>query len=518
MSSRLFELLHRGERPTILVLGDVMLDGYVHGDVDRISPEAPIPILRVSHFEERLGGAGSVTTMLAALDVDVRPVAIVGDDVPGRRVRELLAEMNVSGESVLTVADRPTTFKQRLLGRTHSRHPHQMVRVDHEHTSLLDLDVRGKLVNEVGRLIDGADAVLVSDYNKGVCTESTVGRVVAMARQAGVPVLADPVPGVDYHRYARCGCITPNRTETSQALGRPIRSVEDGLRGARQLLEMLQLDAAIVTLDSDGIALADRAGRNRHFPICPIEVCDITGAGDMVLSVLGLALALGADWPDAITLANTAAGLEVQRLGCAPVSRMELLAELTKQREHVRSDAGTPGKLSTPPCAADKILAVNDLLATLASHRQAGREIVMTNGCFDLLHPGHIASLEAARHEGDVLVVGLNSDQSVEKLKGPARPIIDQAGRAMMLASLACVDYVVLFDDPSVYGLIERIVPDVLVKAAQYTTDDQVVGHEIIEASGGRIARVAMQGGYSTSSIIERIRRLDDDERSRHAA
>jgi D-beta-D-heptose 7-phosphate kinase/D-beta-D-heptose 1-phosphate adenosyltransferase len=490
MSAPLLSLLERPFRPRILLVGDVMLDRYLWGDVERISPEAPIPILRVSRKEHRLGGAGSVATMLVALETDPLLAAVVGDDPEGRQVRELLREKGVNCCCLATDPTRVTTLKERLLGRAQQRHPHHMMRVDREDDAPIADALRDELLQSIEAQLAHADLVLISDYNKGVCAGQMIPRIIELARQAGIPVLADPIKGADYRRYRGCTCITPNRLEAGLAAGMKIVTPQDGLAAARRLLDF-GIETVLVTLDRDGIAWADQAGNARHFPCRPRQVCDITGAGDMVLSTLGYCLAAGADFPTAIELANVAGGLEVERLGVVPLTRQELAAEL----------AHSGG------AANAKILPLEPLVAELARQRQAGRRIAMTNGCYDLLHPGHVASLQAARKQGDLLVVGVNSDRSVREIKGPERPLIDEQGRAAMLAALACVDYVVIFDEASVAPLVERIRPDVLVKASQYTVEE-VVGHEIVAGYGGQIACVPMKSGYSTTGLIERIRSL----------
>ncbi len=489
MSPQLTELLTQTRRPRILVVGDVMLDRYLWGDVDRISPEAPIPVLKIANWEERLGGAGSVVTILAALEADVLLATVVADDAEGRKVRQLLEKYDALADCTLTAADRSTTVKERLLGRTQSRHPQQILRVDRETAEPIGDRFAAEMSAAIGRELSRCDILLVSDYDKGVCADRLVAELAVLGRQAGVPVVADPARGVDYQRYGGCTCITPNRSEAGLALGRTIDTPEDGLEAARQLLAF-DVETAVVTLDRDGIAWADASGRNRLFPVQPRQVYDITGAGDMVLGVLGYALASGADWPAAIELANLAGGLEVQRLGVAPLTRRELLSELSRG-------------IASPANA--KIVSADRLDQQLRQRRRAGQRIVMTNGCFDLLHPGHVASLQHARTHGDCLVVGLNSDRSVERLKGAGRPIIDEQGRAEMLAALDCVDYVVLFDQTSVAGLVERVKPDVLVKAAQYGPEE-VVGHEIVERYGGKVVLAPMRERYSTSGLMDRIR------------
>ncbi len=504
MSGKLTSLLELDARPRILLLGDLMLDRYLWGDVERISPEAPIPVLRVGRQEHRLGGAGSVASMLAALGAEPILAAVTGDDPEGRTVVELLDQIGVDSRCVLVDPSRVTTLKERLLGRCQQRFDkgHHMMRVDRESEEPIASELAGELLRRVRECIDGVDLVVVSDYNKGVCAGDLIAGVVELAsvptadRAAGVRVLADPVSGADYRRYAGCACITPNRMEAGLAAGIKIATPQDGLEAARRLLKF-GVDAATVTLDRDGIAWADRHSGARHFPGRPRQVADITGAGDMVLSALGYALAAGADYPTAIELANLAGGLEVERLGVVPLTRRELLGELAQ------------GAIPT----AQKILPLDRLQAALRHRRQAGQRIVMTNGCFDLLHPGHVASLQEARKQGDLLVVGLNSDRSVRALKGEGRPIVDQQGRAEMLAALECVDYVVLFDQPSVAGLVERLLPDVLVKAAQYSIE-QVEGHQVVLAHGGYVVPVPMNPAYSTSGLIEKIRSLTDGKRS----
>jgi D-beta-D-heptose 7-phosphate kinase/D-beta-D-heptose 1-phosphate adenosyltransferase len=494
-------LLTQTRQPRILVWGDVMLDRYLWGEVDRISPEAPIPVLKTERTEDRLGGAGSVATMLAALDAQVTLTTVVGDDLEGRRVLELLAEANIGIGPVLRSEGRPTTVKQRLLGKTAARHPQQMIRIDRESKMPVDEQLAGRLLEVVRRQLDRVDLVMISDYGKGVCEDGLLRQLIHMCRAAGVPIIADPIRDADYARYAGCNCITPNRTEASDAIGRPITTIDEGLDAAAELTG-LDIGGVAVTLDRDGIAWADRHGNRRQFPVRAREVCDITGAGDMVAAALCYAFASGADWKVACELANLSAGLEVERLGVVPLSRHLLLAELEPL-----PPTATPADPST------KLVSVETLQAELDRRRGARQCIAMTNGCFDLLHPGHVASLQFARAQGDCLVVGLNSDRSIRALKGPARPLLDEQARAAMLAALACVDYVVLFHEASVERLVGQVLPDVLVKASQYTVEE-VVGHEIVERHGGRVALFPMEGEYSTTELIERIRAADSSDRA----
>ena len=409
----------RDLRPRVLLVGDVMLDRYVWGDVERISPEAPIPILRIERQEHRLGGAGSVASMLAALGAQTILAAVVGDDEEGRTVGQLLDNLEINRRLVLTVDDRATTVKQRLLGRAQHRYPHQMMRVDRESVAPISAATLDLLLAGIARCMDEVDLVLVSDYNKGVCKGDMFPRLIELARAAGVPVVADPVKDADYRRYAGCTCITPNRAEAGRALGIRITTPQEGLDAARKLLDF-GLQSVIVTLDRDGMAWVDRHGHAQLFPARPRQVCDITGAGDMVLSVLGYMLAAGADTASAIEVANVAGGLEVERLGVVP---------LDPPRDPRRAGPWL-ARRARRSCRMDQ------LAPTLQRLRLAGKRIVMTNGCFDLLHPGHVASLEEARKQGDCLLVAVNSDRSVRRDQGPGRPVIDEQGRAEMLAAL----------------------------------------------------------------------------------
>ncbi len=390
MSISLTTLLEADLRPRVLLVGDVMLDRYLWGDVERISPEAPIPILRIERQEQRLGGAGSVASMLAALGAQTILASVVGDDEEGRMVAALLDNLEINRRLVLTVDDRATTVKQRLLGRAQHRYPHQMMRVDRESVAAISIGSVDQLLSGIARCMDEVDLVLVSDYDKGVCKGPMFPRLIELARAAGVPVVADPVKDADYRRYAGCTCITPNRAEAGRALSVRITTPQEGLDAARQLLANINenggLQSVIVTLDRDGMAWVDRNGNAQLFPARPRQVCDITGAGDMVLSVLGYMLAAGADTASAIEVANVAGGLEVERLGVVPLTRREILDEL----------AGHHLPVVHSPCG-QKILSKDQLLPALQRLRLGGKRIVMTNGCFDLLHPGHVASLQAAR-------------------------------------------------------------------------------------------------------------------------
>jgi len=494
MSFSLADILRQERRPHLLVVGDLMLDRYTWADCSRISPEAPVPVLQASKCTDRLGGAGSVAAMAAGLDAEVSLAAVVGVDRPAQRVLGLLQRRQIDCQAVFCVPDRRTTVKHRFLARSQGRLPQQILRLDREEARPIDAATANRLLEAVWQRLDWADCVLLSDYGKGVCAGAFVPQLAAIAQSAGVPVLADPARSADFRRYAGCSCLLPNRLEASLALGRRIASVQEGLEAARRLLDF-GVQAAAVKLDRDGIAWAARPSTHqealvRHFPAQPREVHDVTGAGDMVLAALGWAMAQGADWTAALELANLAAGLEVTRIGCHTISRAELRKELLRQ--------------GRPESAEAKILCLEALLQELTSHRRQGRRIVLTNGCFDLLHPGHLATLEFARRQGDVLVVAVNTDRSVRELKGPGRPIIPQQDRARMLAALVYVDYVVLFDTASVLPVVEQIRPDVLVKGGK-EDPASVVGRSVVESYGGQVLLAPLSAGYSTTNLIHQV-------------
>ncbi|MBX9622739.1 MAG: D-glycero-beta-D-manno-heptose 1-phosphate adenylyltransferase [Gemmataceae bacterium] len=490
MSADLVDLVHRLGAPRALVVGDVMLDRYVWGDAERISQEAPVALLRADRREERLGGASSVATLLRALGAEVDLIGVVGDDADGGRTWRLVADLDVNADGLVADPARPTTVKERYIGRAQARHPQQMLRVDFESREAVSGEVERKLRDAVTAAVRRADVVLVSDYDKGVCTPGLVAAAVAAAKVRGVKVVADPTRGGDYSKYAGCSAITPNRLEAGLATGRAIATTADALRSAAELRDRLGLEAGIVTLDKDGMAVAHRDGRAAVLPTRPRQVYDITGAGDMVMAALGLALAAGADYDPAIRLANVAGGLEVERVGVVPVTRDEILADL----QHGSAEP-----------AGGKVLPLPSLLADLDRRRRAGQRVAFTNGCFDVLHAGHVQYLREARRQADCLVVGLNSDASVRQIKGSHRPVNAADARAAVLAALADVDYVTVFADPTPLALITAVRPDVLVKGADYRKD-QVVGAAEVEGWGGRVHLAGFRPGYSTTGVIDRLR------------
>ncbi len=493
MTTELVEWMQKLGTPRVMVVGDLMLDRYVWGDAERISQEAPVILLRADRREERLGGASSVATMLRALGAKVCIAGIVGNDHDAGRIRQMLTDLGIDHEGVVTDSGRPSTVKERYMGRAQHRHPQQMIRVDFEDRRYIAEAVRNQILNVIKQQMKHTDVVLISDYDKGVCTPSLLAGVISAASARGVRVIADPIRGHDYRKYHGCSAITPNRLEAGLATGRTIGDLAEAFEAAKHLQESLDLEAAIITLDKDGMAMCRNDGSTQHFPTRPRHVYDITGAGDMVMAMLGMALAAGADFSHAIPLANIAGGLEVEKIGVATVTREEILRDLTHS---------LPATNLTGPA---KIQPLESLLHELDYRRRLGQRVAFTNGCFDILHVGHVQYLQEARAQADLLIVGLNSDASVQALKGKQRPVQPLEARSTVLAALQSVDFVTVFDELTPLHLIHAIRPDVLVKGADYSKED-VVGGDFVEAYGGRVHLANLQHGFSTTNLIERMR------------
>jgi len=476
--------------PRLLVVGDVMLDIYTWGDAERVSPEAPVVVLRAEGDEVRLGGAASVAFLLRGFGADVALAAVVGTDPRGRLARRLLEEAGIDQTLVFDDPHRPTTVKERILGRSPGRQPHQILRLDREDCRPLCPELEAQLISAISEELPSRQAVLVADYAKGVGTPRLLSAVITAGAEGRVPILVDPARLRRYGRYRGATLLKPNRIEAELATGRPIRTIADAVSAVEELHLRLDGAAVLLTLDAEGMVLAVEGRSAQHFPARRREVYDITGAGDMALALVGLCQAAGITWPDTVRLANAAAGLQVERLGVAQVTRAELRAELSRK-------AGSPrGKILTGP----------ELPAMASAYRAAGHSIVFTNGCFDLLHIGHVTCLQEAAEFGDVLFVGVNSDESVRALKGPGRPVIGLCDRVAMLAALECVDHLVVFDGLAPNSLLDALRPDVLAKGGTYHGAEQVVGRDAIEGWGGKVLLTTRRGGASTTDIIKTVR------------
>lgn len=466
----------------VLTVGDVMLDRFVSGTVERISPEAPIPVLRVLHENVMLGGAGNVIRNLAALGATGRFVGVIGEDDASRQLRALLAEHPGIEPDLAVAPGRQTSIKTRFVAGTQ-----QMLRADREDTSPLAAETRQAILDAAGQAMPNCDLVILSDYGKGVLDNGIAALVIAAARAAGRRVIVDP-KGIDYSRYRGAHLLTPNRAELAQATGLPTAGDADIIAAARHLITTCEVEAVLVTRSRDGMTLVTAVDAV-HLPTAAREVFDVSGAGDTVVATLAAALAVGADMVRAAELANVAAGIVVGKVGTAAAYAADVVAALHHQDLF---------------SAEAKVMTLQPALDRIAIWRHKGHKVSFTNGCFDLLHPGHVALLSKAREAGDRLVVGLNSDASVRRLKGDTRPLQSEAARAAVLASLASVDMVVIFPEDTPGVLIEAIRPDILVKGADYTIDT-VVGADFVQANGGRVLLVDLEAGHSTSATIARM-------------
>ncbi len=471
-------------RPRVLIVGDLILDQYVSGDVTRISPEAPIPILTARRSEERLGGACNVAANLVAMGAEVDIVGVLGNDGWGRKLRALLEEQRVETGGCVLDATRPTIQKTRMMSGSQ-----QMLRVDNEDPRAISGEALAQVLAILPERVRRAQAVVLSDYGKGVLTPEVIRTAIEAARAAKVPLLVDP-KGEDYRRYRGATLVTPNRKEAEQALGRRLSRLEDVARGAEELLALAELDAAVITLGAEGIYFQSRRGPTGHVPARARAVFDVTGAGDTVIAQLGFYLAAGVELDTAVYLANQAAAIVVGRLGTHAVTRSELCAALAEKQDH-------EGKV---------LRTLEELERQLAAWRKDGRRIAFTNGCFDVLHVGHVSYLRFAKSYGDVLLVGVNADESVRRLKGPTRPVNPLGDRMEVLAALEMVDAVCSFADDTPKALIEKVTPNVLVKGADWA-DKGVVGREWVEAHGGQVVLAPLVAGKSTTSILERAKK-----------
>lgn len=470
---------------TVLCIGDVMLDQYVYGSVDRVSPEAPIPVLNVSRRAHAIGGAGNVACNIAALGAVAHLVAVVGDDGFGNQLRDLLAATGGIVPQLLVDPDRPTTVKTRFIAGSQ-----QLLRADDESIGELTKGLLENIVDTAAVVLgaSGLGAVILSDYGKGVLADEVIRQLIAASRAASIPIVVDP-KGADFTKYSGADVLTPNRKELSEATRMATGSSEQIVAAAQRIVETCGARHVLVTRGGEGMSLVSAEEAPVHLPALAREIFDVSGAGDTVVAVLASGLAAGMTVAEAAQMANVAAGVVVAKVGTAVVRNADL------------ADA-----VDAAVSVSEIIVDQERLAEQVAQWRSRGLSIGFTNGCFDLVHPGHISLLERADTECDRLIVGLNSDASVTRLKGAGRPVQDAAARGRVLASVAAVDAVVVFDDDTPLELIRQIRPDVLVKGADYALDE-VVGGDIVQAYGGRVVLADLVGGFSTTETIARLSR-----------
>ncbi len=479
----LISLVEKLTDARVLCVGDVILDHFHYGRVDRISPEAPIPVLKLERQDTMLGGAGNVVRNLVALKARVRFVAVVGNDHDGREVERLFAAQGVADVPLVDEGRRRTSSKSRYLADGQ-----QMLRTDRETVFPLDAEMEEKLIAAAIAALAECNVMILSDYKKGVLSQHVIASLITAAREAKVRVIIDPKGG-DYSLYQGAGVLTPNRRELFDATGLPVDTDDEVIAAARTLIYDHSIDAVLVTRSKDGMTIVPAEGEPCHLGAEAKEVFDVSGAGDTVVASLAAALSAGADLEDAARLANVAAGIVVGKVGTA-VASAEDVAQALHHQDYSSGEA--------------KIMGLGPAIDRIEQWRRQGQSIGFTNGCFDLLHPGHISLLEQAARACDRLVIGINSDTSVKRLKGEDRPVQSETARAAVMASLSHVDLIIIFAEDTPLELIDAIKPDALIKGADYTVDT-VVGADIVKAYGGRIVLAKLAPGHSTTATIARL-------------
>ncbi|MEJ2703123.1 MAG: bifunctional heptose 7-phosphate kinase/heptose 1-phosphate adenyltransferase [Sedimentisphaerales bacterium] len=475
--------------PEVLLVGDFMLDAYVYGDALKISPEAPVPVLRVTGTEHRCGGAGSVAANLATLGATVHCLGVIGDDPNGQVLKEELTECGVHIGGLMEAVDRPTISKQRVIGLAQHLHRQQLIRVDQESQKPISDEINEAILRAYEDRLPGTDIVCLQDYNKGLLSDELCRQMIRLANEAGKPIIADPSLTSNHLKYACATVITPNRQESSAMVGFEVTSAETAAKAADHLLRELELEGVVITLDKEGAYFKTKTERpGGLIPTRPRSVYDVTGAGDMVLAMLTMALAAGCEYETAVKLSNVAGGIEIGKFGAVTVTTEEIADEIAHQNRD----------------ASGKVRSVDSLLCEIERHRRQKRTIVFTNGCFDVLHRGHLEYLRFCRRQGDVVVLGLNSDRSVKMIKGPSRPINNQDDRAALLAAMEMIDYVTFFDEPDPLSLIEKVRPDVLIKGEDWAVKG-VVGREFVESYDGKVILAPLVEGRSSTLTIEKM-------------
>lgn len=477
--------IEKFSRVRVLCVGDVMLDRFVHGAVDRVSPESPVPVLRVTGTQDIVGGAANVGRNVAALDGQCTLVGVVGADAAGARIASLLQDDARLQHRLVTDAARCTTEKTRFVAQ--GQH---LLRADHEILQPVAATIEAAVIDAVRRELPAHDVLVLSDYAKGVLTDTVIATVVALAKAQGKPVVVDP-KSADLARYQGATIITPNRKETLAATGIDPVEDADAEQAALAALRLAGAESILVTRAERGMSLLERNGSALHIPAQARDVFDVVGAGDTVVATLALALGGGFTAADAAALANTAAGIVVSKPGTATLTQSELMEALA-----VPARAGA---VST----GFKVLGWQEAGVKSAAWRRDALRVGFTNGCFDILHAGHIGILEFARSQCDRLIVGLNSDDSVRRLKGPQRPLNAQDNRAKVLAALGVVDAVVVFDQDTPAELIHHLAPELLVKGADYQVSE-IVGADEVLANGGRVLTFELVPEISTTRIAEK--------------
>ena len=467
---------------SVVVVGDVILDEYISGDINRISPEAPVGVLDCSSEEYMLGGAANVAANVVKLGSRAILLGVTGRDPDAATLKKLLKKDGIDSGWLVSAGDRPTIKKSRIMSRRQ-----QLLRIDRENRNPITAAIERRLMANFRKALVKADGVIISDYDKGLLTKKLLREIIAHARKKGKPVVVDP-KGDSFSKYRGAEIITPNRAELEKSAGMSLPDQKSVEKAARRLIKKGSVSGVLATLGGDGMALFMKDGDGWFFPTVAREVFDVTGAGDTVVAVFTTSLLGGLLPEEAASLSNYAGGLQVAHLGALGIGRDEIGHSLS----------GAAG------FEESKIVELSEAAAIAATIKKKNKKVVFTNGCFDLIHYGHIQYLRKSKKLGDRLVVGLNSDASVKKLKGAGRPLLSEHDRAHILAALDCVDMVVIFGEKTPLKLIKAIKPDILVKGGDYSVD-QIVGHKEIEKWGGSVLTLPYIKGNSTTGIIQKI-------------
>ncbi|NDF11433.1 MAG: D-glycero-beta-D-manno-heptose-7-phosphate kinase [Proteobacteria bacterium] len=467
----------------VLCIGDLILDHFIYGQVSRISPEAPVPILQIARETSMLGGAGNVVRNILSLGGSAAFISVIGHDAAGKNLTALVGEEKNIEAYLQPEKGRLSTIKTRYIAGNQ-----QLLRADKEVTEAISADTEKKITSLIRTLVPDTSVVVLSDYAKGVLTDTIIKESITAARKAKIKTIIDPKRR-DLSIYSGASILTPNVNELALATGLPVETDEDVVKAAKAVIKRFDFEAVLVTRNQKGMTLVTATGKHFHYPAAAQEVYDVSGAGDTVIATLAICLSSGLSLDESVFLSNIAAGIVVGRVGTAAVYRTELKTALLTHN----LVAGTR-----------KILPQKSALAYLARLRDSGKKIGFTNGCFDLIHPGHVSLMEQAKAACDVLVVGLNSDDSVKRLKGKDRPVQNEMSRALVLASLEAVDVVMLFREDTPIELIKAIKPDVLIKGADYTVDT-VVGGDFVQKYGGKVLLAKLSKGESTTNIVKKL-------------
>ena len=469
----------------VLVFGDYMIDEYVIGDVSRISPEAPVPVLNIKKREKKIGGAGNVINNILSLGANVKAIGRIGKDDNGRFIKKYFSDNKVDNKYLIEDENFNTIIKTRVVSKNQ-----QFIRIDEEEKIGISNNVISMINKNLDEILTNIDIVVISDYAKGNITDDSIRELIKASREKNIPVIVDP-KGKEYSKYSGVTLCTPNLKELSDVTGNSLSFEDEIALSSKKLIDDLNLQYLILTRSEDGISLIDKKGDKKDFPALKKEVIDVSGAGDTVVATIAVFMGLNYDMEEICKLSNIAASVVVSKFGTSTVSYEEM--------QNIIEDSYN-----------DKILNINKLGEVVKKLKGKNKKISFTNGCFDLLHAGHIDSLTQAKSYGDILVVGVNSDASVKKNKGINRPIIQENFRLMMLSSLECVDYLVLFDDDTAENLVKIIKPDYYIKGDEYK-GKSTPEVKIVNSYGGECKYIKSKNNISTSKIIEKIKDIENE-------